>query len=83
MKEKQIWKKATVAFKLNTDKVSFEIIHNLNQHNYSLDVVVQHWIARTEKYTVQSLVDYINSKTHMTECFAMTVEMYENTKSEL
>lgn len=29
-----------------------------------LDAVMDNWEARTDEYTVESLVDYINSKSH-------------------
>lgn len=46
----------------------------------ALIMCVESWIPRTTEYTSQSIVDYINSKSHMTLEYALTPEQYSKLK---
>ena len=60
--------------------VKIDIIHNdiddVNNAFYS-------WLIRTDIYTSKSLVNYINSKSHMTMTYAMTKEFWDKLSSTL
>lgn len=76
---KKDWIKSTVKFTVDGKPVKFEIIHNLATQNYKLEgPLLDNWLARTETFDCEDLVKYINSKSHMTDCYAMTLETYEN-----
>ena len=52
----------TVKFNLNDKPFKFDILTNIKENE--IGPVLENWAARTGKYTVQSFVDYINSKSH-------------------
>ncbi len=69
---------STVSFDVNNKTVSFNIVHNLPEiFGMSLQNAVDNWIFRTEQYTAESLCDYINSKSHMTNNYAYTEKQYQ------
>lgn len=75
---KKKWTKSTVKFKVGRKPIEFQVIHNLADQGYTIGgPLLDNWLARTKTYDDRSLVDYINSKTHMTGCFALTLEDYE------
>ena len=43
-------------------KVSFDISTNIKEDE--MGAVLDNWFARTDEYTKESLVEYINSKSH-------------------
>ena len=59
--------------------VKIDIIHNdVDDVNNAFNS----WLVRTDRYTSQSLVDYINSKSHMTLTYAMTKKNWDNLNSK-
>ena len=52
----------TVKFNVGTRKVEFVILANIKEPE--IYAVLDNWFARTENYTADSLVNYINSKSH-------------------
>lgn len=75
--KKSDWVKSTVRFKLDGKSQHFEIISNITAKGYDLTTVVMVWLKETQKYTDKDFADYVNSKSHITDCAAMTIEMYE------
>jgi hypothetical protein len=55
---------------------SFMIVHNLpiNGNIDTIEAAVDNWFIRTDKLSEKSLIDYINSKSHMTNHHAMTLK---------
>lgn len=49
-----------IAFNLDGKQISFNILTNVKDDE--MYPVLDNWLARTNKYTDKSLVDYINSK---------------------
>lgn len=68
----ETWYEAS--FKLSNGK-SFTIVHNINRigNVNSIDAALDNWLARTQDYSAQSFVNYINSK-HVHK--AMTKKQY-------
>lgn len=67
--------KANIEFNVDGKPVKFSVIHNLPANfGLNIDGAVDNWLARTEEYTAQSLVDYINSKN--TGYFCITEREY-------
>lgn len=58
--------------------VTIMIVHNipLPGNINSIHAAVDNWLVRTSKFTDQSLVNYINSKTYMSGHQAMTVKEF-------
>lgn len=58
--------------------VSLMIVHNipLNGNIDTIEAAVDNWFARTDKYNDKSLIAYINSKSHMSNHYAMTVKEF-------
>lgn len=68
--------KSDVQFNVGDDKAEFSIIHNMPEvRGLSFNDALHNWIPRTDDYTAQSLVDYINSKE--TGVIVMTEEEYD------
>ncbi len=55
--------------------VKIDIVHNdVDDVNNAFNS----WLVRTDRYTSKSLVNYINSKSHMTMTYAMTKKHWDN-----
>lgn len=66
-------------YKNNKKWKVLEIITNLPKtKGLSVDDAFESWLARTDKYTEESLVEYINSKSSMTNCYAYTQKELEH-----
>jgi hypothetical protein len=66
---------STVKFKGLRDVTIYHTVPMKGINNF-IDCV-DNWSVRTKEYTAESLRDYINSKTHMTGHFAMTVKQFK------
>ena len=67
--------KSDVQFKVDGKQVNFTVIHNLPEtFGLSFNNALDSWLARTQKFTAKSLVNYINSKD--TGYTAMTEKQY-------
>lgn len=67
--------KSDVKIKVDGKQVNFSVIHNLPKtFGLSFDDALDNWLARTQKFTAKSLVNYINSKD--TGYIAMTEKQY-------
>ena len=67
--------KSDVQFNVGKKQVKFSIIHNMPEtHGLSFNDALNNWLPRTNDYTAQSLIDYINSKG--TGVIVMTKEEY-------
>lgn len=64
MKKKPEWYEGFIQFKVGKKKVEFTIIHNIHGRGNvnSIDAALDNWLVRTDEYTPESFVDYINSK---------------------
>lgn len=73
------WFKGDVKFNEGNNLVEFSIIHNIPHSGdiNGFNGALQNWIIRTEVYTAESFVDYINSK-HVYKAY--TVEQYNKIK---
>lgn len=78
MTEQSDWVRSSIRFKVGGREVKFKIIHNLKSQGYEMETVLDNWFPRAKNFTDKELVGYINSKSHMTNCFAMTIEEYES-----
>lgn len=58
------WFKGDVEFNVDNKNVKFSIVHNIpNSRNInSIDAALENWLMRTDDFTDESFVDYINSK---------------------
>jgi hypothetical protein len=60
----------------------FVIVHNLNKDGYidSIHSALDNWLVRTEEYTQQAFIDYINEKGVYK---AMTVEQFQALRNQV
>lgn len=75
--------KSTCKFTVDGKIVKFEIISNLPEKKYEVLNVLNAWLKVTVLYTDKDFCDYVNSRTHITECFALTIEQYENIRAKV
>lgn len=70
------WFKGDVKFNEGNNLVKFSIIHNIPHSGdiNGFNGALQNWLMRTDVYTAESFVDYINSKNVYK---AYTVEQYK------
>jgi len=67
--------KNDVRFKVGGKQIEFSIVHNLSQDDFS--IVFDSWAMRANKYTAESLCNYIKSKGDV----AMTYQEYKENKN--
>ena len=74
MRSMMKWNKAK--FTLSSG-ITFEIIHNM-QPKSMVEAAFMNWIPRTDKYTAESLCDYINEKRRrgLTDHEAYTIDQF-------
>ena len=66
-----------IEFSVGDDKIIFTIVTNMPETGIGVgaDMALDSWLPRTDTYTCQSFVDYINSKSYMSSHYAMSPEM--------
>lgn len=83
----RVFKPKNRVIKLNKSKVelsngiSFIIVHNMDQSLFG--AAMTNWLARTNKYTDQSFVDYVHSKREPDRIFVTLAEYEKITKGKV
>lgn len=64
MKKQPKWFKGDVQFNVGNKLIKFSIIHDIPHSGdiNGFNGAVQNWLMRTDEYTPENFVDYINSK---------------------
>lgn len=74
--------KSTCKFKLDNRPIEFEVVTNLKEKGYDLTNVLMAWLKVTKLYTAEDFAEYVNARTHLTECFCLTLEQYETKRAQ-
>jgi hypothetical protein len=79
MNKKNTLMKGDAEFMVNGKKIKFSIIHDMPEtKGLSFSDALTNWVYRTNEYTAESFVEYVNSK--HTGFVCMTEDEYNNLK---
>jgi hypothetical protein len=71
------WREGNIEFKIDGKDQHIVFVHNLPLKGMgSIESAIDNWFPRANNYTALDLIEYINSKRHMTGHSAMSMTTY-------